>query len=138
MVMKLDDLVNAMRYAFFRSGRLYVDISSEAYKFYVEISYFKDGMSHLHIERIVYLPDSPHLSIDSEWSNFPQNIKNRSIEWIAPSFYDSVVEAFLPEITNEFVKTKLESVPKFSDEFKRLFGVVCFDHFQKHEETPLI
>ena len=86
MVMKLDDLVNAMRYAFFRSGRLYVDISSEAYKFYVEISYFKDGMSNPHIERIVYLPDSPHLSVDSEWSNFPQNIKGRSIEWIAPSF----------------------------------------------------
>ena len=31
MVMKLDDLVNAMRYAFFRSGTLYVDISSDRY-----------------------------------------------------------------------------------------------------------
>ncbi len=133
MVMKLDDLVNAMRYAFFRSGRLYVDISSEVYKFYVEISYFKDGMSNPHIERIVYLPDSPHLSVDSEWSNFPQNIKGRSIEWIAPSFYDSVVEAFLPEITNEFVKTKLESVPKFSDEFKRLFDIYVEDDYEYGE-----
>lgn len=133
MVMKLDDLVNAMRYAFFRSGTLYVDISSEAYKFYVEISYFKDGMSNPHIERIVYLPDSPHLSVDSEWSNFPQNIKNRSIEWIAPSFYDSVVEAFLPKITNEFVKAKLESVPKFSDEFKRLFDIYVEDDYEYGE-----
>ena len=131
--MNVNLLEEVMRYTFFRSGKLYVDKISEAYKFYIEISYFKDGMSNLHIERIVYLPDSPHLSVDSEWDNFPQNIKNRSIEWIAPSFYDSVVEAFLPKITNEFVKAKLESVPKFSDEFKRLFDIYVEDDYEYGE-----
>ena len=61
MVMKLDDLVNAMRYAFFRSGRLYVDISSEAYKFYVEILLF-----HYIPYCIVHSEDSLNIQLEQD------------------------------------------------------------------------
>lgn len=129
MVMNLKSLIEAMCYAAGHiSGTLYIDSNGEDYKLYVVYSCWNIKKECWYREGLVYNKTNIWTS-DDEWNNNWENIIARSIKWNPPTFWDGEVEAFLPRITNEFVKAKLASVEKDSDEFKWLFGTYVEDDF---------
>ena len=81
---------------------------------------------------------------DGEWRNRTEDVKNRCIEYIRPSFCERA-EAFLPKIKNEQVRNELFGTRKVSEEFLAIFDKYInhdilnkygeHDNFQDFEEV---